>query len=230
MMANPYILIVEDEKKIALLLRDYLERAGYSVAAKERGDQVIPCVQSRVPDLILLDVMLPGMDGMEVCRQVRKFSRVPVIMITAGVDEIDRLIDLEIGADDYVCKPFSPSEVVARVKAVLRRAHPEQEEKKFKAGVIELDEDKRRVTVNGRELKLTPIEYGLLKTLMARPDRIFTREELISAVLRHQFEGYDRTIDSHIKNLRKKIAAQLPDQQVIIAVYGFGYKLGPPPQ
>jgi two-component system response regulator BaeR len=183
-----------------------------------------------VPDLILLDVMLPGMDGMEVCRQVRKFSRVPVIMITAGVDEIDRLIDLEIGADDYVCKPFSPSEVVARVKAVLRRAHPEQEEKKFKAGVIELDEDKRRVTVNGRELKLTPIEYGLLKTLMARPDRIFTREELISAVLRHQFEGYDRTIDSHIKNLRKKIAAQLPDQQVIIAVYGFGYKLGPPPQ
>ena len=230
MMANPHILIVEDEKKIALLLRDYLERAGYSVAAKERGDQVIPYVQTRMPDLILLDIMLPGMDGMEVCRQVRKFSRVPVIMITAGVDEIDRLIDLEIGADDYVCKPFSPSEVVARVKAVLRRAHPEQEEKKFKAGVIELDEDKRRVTVNGRELKLTPIEYGLLKTLMARPDRIFTREELISAVLRHQFEGYDRTIDSHIKNLRKKIAAQLPDQQVIIAVYGFGYKLGMPPQ
>jgi two-component system response regulator BaeR len=230
MMANPHILIVEDEKKIALLLRDYLERAGYSVAAKERGDQVIPYVQTRMPDLILLDLMLPGMDGMEVCRQVRKFSRVPVIMITAGVDEIDRLIDLEIGADDYVCKPFSPSEVVARVKAVLRRAHPEQEEKKFKAGVIELDEDKRRVTVNGRELKLTPIEYGLLKTLMARPDRIFTREELISAVLRHQFEGYDRTIDSHIKNLRKKIAAQLPDQQVIIAVYGFGYKLGMPPQ
>jgi len=230
MMANPHILIVEDEKKIALLLRDYLERAGYSVAAKERGDQVIPYVQTRMPDLILLDLMLPGMDGMEVCRQVRKFSRVPVIMITAGVDEIDRLIDLEIGADDYVCKPFSPSEVVARVKAVLRRARPEQEEKKFKAGVIELDEDKRRVTVNGRELKLTPIEYGLLKTLMARPDRIFTREELISAVLRHQFEGYDRTIDSHIKNLRKKIAAQLPDQQVIIAVYGFGYKLGMPPQ
>jgi two-component system response regulator BaeR len=230
MMANPHILIVEDEKKIALLLRDYLERAGYSVTAKERGDQVIPYVQTRMPDLILLDLMLPGMDGMEVCRQVRKISRVPVIMITAGVDEIDRLIDLEIGADDYVCKPFSPSEVVARVKAVLRRAHPEQEEKKFKAGVIELDEDKRRVTVNGRELKLTPIEYGLLKTLMARPDRIFTREELISAVLRHQFEGYDRTIDSHIKNLRKKIAAQLPDQQVIIAVYGFGYKLGMPPQ
>ena len=156
-MAKPHILIVEDEKKIALLLRDYLEKAGYAATVKEQGDQVVPYVKSRMPDLILLDIMLPGMDGMEACRQVRKFSRVPVIMITAGVDEIDRLIDLEIGADDYVCKPLSPGEVVARVKAVLRRAHPEQEEKKFKAGVIELDEDKRRVTVNGRELKLTPI-------------------------------------------------------------------------
>lgn len=219
------ILIVEDEKKIAELLRDYLEGAGYTVVLKERGDQVIPHVKGRVPDLILLDIMLPGMDGMEVCRQIRRFSNVPVIMITARVEEIDRLMGLEFGADDYICKPFSPREVVARVKAVLRRTHPVEEEKRLTLGSIVLDEGKRLVTIKEQKLRLTPIEFGLLKTLMAHPDRIFTRGELARSVSGYEFEGYERTIDSHIKNLRKKISDQLPDQQIIATVYGFGYKL-----
>jgi two-component system response regulator BaeR len=219
------VLIVEDEKKIAELLRDYLEGAGYTVVLKERGDQVIPHVKSRVPDLILLDIMLPGMDGMEVCRQIRRFSSVPVIMITARVEEIDRLMGLEFGADDYICKPFSPREVVARVKAVLRRTHPVEEEKRLTLGSIVLDEGRHLVTIKGQKLRLTPIEFGLLKTLMAHPDRIFTRSELAGSVSGYEFEGYERTIDSHVKNLRKKISDQLPDQQIITTVYGFGYKL-----
>jgi two-component system response regulator BaeR len=219
------ILIVEDEKKIAELLRDYLERAGYTVMLQERGDRVIPLFKNNMPDLILLDIMLPGMDGMEVCRQIRKFSNVPVIIITARVEEIDRLIGLEFGADDYICKPFSPREVVARVKTVLRRMHPVREEKVLTTGNIMLDEGKRLVTIKGQKIKLTPIEFGLLKMLMVHPDRIFTRNELAKSVSGYEFEGYERTIDSHIKNLRKKINDHLPDQQIISTAYGFGYKL-----
>jgi len=222
---NLHILIVEDEKKIAELLRDYLEKAGYTVSIQERGDRVIPLFKNNMPDLILLDIMLPGMDGIEVCRQIRKFSNVPVIMITARVEEIDRLIGLELGADDYICKPFSPREVVARVKAVLRRMHPVLEEKVLTLGNVILDEEKHLVTMNKHELKLTPIEFGLLKTFMTYPNRIFTRSELVKTVSGYEFEGYERTIDSHVKNLRKKISEHLPDQQVITTVYGFGYKL-----
>jgi two-component system, OmpR family, response regulator BaeR len=156
---NLHILIVEDEKKIAEILRDYLEKAGYTVSIQERGDRVIPLFKNNMPDLILLDIMLPGMDGIEICRQVRKFSNVPVIMITARVEEIDRLIGLELGADDYICKPFSPREVVARVKAVLRRMHLVLEEKVLISGNIIFDEEKHLVTINSQELKLTPIEF-----------------------------------------------------------------------
>ncbi len=222
---NLHILVIEDEKKIAELLRDYLEKAGYAVSIQERGDRVIPLFKNNMPDLILLDIMLPGMDGIEVCRQIRKFSNVPVIMITARVEEIDRLIGLELGADDYICKPFSPREVVARVKAVLRRMHPVLEEKVLTLGNVVLDEEKHLVTMNKQELKLTPIEFGLLKTFMTYPNRIFTRSELVKTVSGYEFEGYERTIDSHVKNLRKKISEHLPDQQVIATVYGFGYKL-----
>jgi len=229
MNTNHTILVVEDERKIAELLRDYLMKAGHDVFVQDRGDQVIPFVKSRMPDLILLDIMLPGMDGMEVCRQIRKFSSVPIIMITARVEEIDRLIGLELGADDYICKPFSPREVVARVKAVLRRIQPAQEERTVLIfGTIALDDEKRMVTIGGQEVKLTPIEYGLLKTLMIHPNRIFARNELIKTVSGYDFEGYDRTIDSHIKNLRKKISHYLPGQHVITTVYGFGYKLESP--
>lgn len=227
-MTNSHILIVEDEKKIAHLIRDYLEKAGYTVSTLERGDQVIPYVRQKSPDLILLDIMLPGTDGMEVCREIRKFSSVLIIMITARVEEIDRLLGLELGADDYICKPFSPREVVARVKAVLRRVHAEPAENTVVVGSIILDENKRQVTIGNVELKLTRSEFGLLKVMMDRPNRVFSRNELLNRVQGYDFEGYDRTIDTHIKNLRKKIAKMLPDQEIISTIYGIGYKFNFP--
>ncbi|HPI93646.1 MAG TPA: response regulator [Deltaproteobacteria bacterium] len=223
-MASEHILIVEDEEKIASLLRDYLEKAGYRASMLDRGDAVVGFVKQRSPDLILLDIMLPGMDGMEVCREVRKTSRVPVIMITARVEEIDRLLGLELGADDYVCKPFSPREVVARVRAVLRRVHAEPEVRRIVAGDIELDDETRRVLVRGEEIRLTPSEFRLLKVLISHPNRVFSRNDLVNQVQGYEFEGYDRTIDSHIKNLRRKIAAVLGDGDIISSVYGEGYR------
>lgn len=228
-MTDQHILIVEDESKISKLLRDYLEEAGYRVSSLDRGDQVIPSVKKSPPDLILLDIMLPGMDGMAVCREIRKFSNIYIIMVTARVEEIDRLIGLELGADDYICKPFSPREVVARVKAVLRRFQPpEQDEKTLALGDIVLEEDHHQVTIGGDELILTPCEFGLLKTMLSHPNRVFSREQLINRIQGYDFEGYDRTIDSHIKNLRKKIKTLLPDQELISSVYGVGYKLNFP--
>lgn len=227
-MSDQSILIVEDEGKIVSLLRDYLEQANYRVVALERGDQVISHVKQNPPDLILLDVMLPGMDGMEICRELRKFSAIPVIMITARVDEIDRLIGLELGADDYICKPFSPREVVARVRAVLRRTHPVPDEPLLRAGPITLDEATHQATVEGDALDLTPSEFGLLRILMAHPNRVFSRNELLNKVQGYDFSGYDRTIDTHIKNLRKKIASKLADVEVITTVYGIGYKFSLP--
>jgi len=222
------ILVVEDEVKIAGVLRDYLTKVGYRVACLGRGDQVIPYVRQKQPSLILLDLMLPGMDGMEICREVRKFSDVPIVMITARVEEIDRLLGLELGADDYICKPFSPREVVARVKAVLRRVYAPPTDKTLVAGEISLIPETHQVLVGGHEIKLTPCEYNLLKTLLNHPNRIFSRNELTNTVQGYDFEGYERTIDSHIKNLRKKIAGYLPDQEVISTVYGVGYKLNTP--
>lgn len=222
-MAN-HILIVEDEEKIVALLRDYLEKATYKVSSLQRGDQVIPYLKKNPPDLVLLDVMLPGMDGMDVCREIRKSSAVPIIMITARVEEIDRLIGLELGADDYICKPFSPREVVARVKAVLRRMQLEPEGDWLRNGPIVLNKSTRQVTVAEHPLDLTPSEFNLLKVLMTHPNRVFTRNELLNEVQGYDFEGYDRTIDTHIKNLRKKISEPLPAQEIIATVYGVGYK------
>jgi two-component system response regulator BaeR len=223
-MAHESILIVEDERKLADLLRDYLSEAGYTVSWLDRGDRVVSRVKQDPPALILLDIMLPGMDGTEVCRDIRKFSQIPVLMITARVEEVDRIIGLELGADDYICKPFSPREVVARVKAVLRRAYSEPKTTRLVVGPISLDETTRRVSVNDEALNLTPSEFGLLKILMAHPGRVFSRSELLEKVQGYQFEGYDRTIDTHIKNIRKKIAEKLPARDVIHTVYGIGYK------
>ncbi len=220
-----HILIVEDEQKIAALLKEYLEQAGFRATVISRGDQAVAQVRKSSPALMLLDIMLPGMDGMAVCREVRKFSTMPIIMVTAKVEEIDRLIGLELGADDYICKPFSPREVVARVKAVLRRMAPEAAEKNMAMGPIELDEKTHLATVNGRALDLTPSEFSLLQVLLAQPGRVFSRDELLARVQGYDCDGYDRTIDSHVKNLRKKIAAFLPGQKVITTVYGVGYKL-----
>lgn len=227
-MTTESILIVEDESKMALVLKDYLEASGYTATCMERGDTVIPFVKANPPSLILLDIMLPGLDGLSVCRELRAFSTVPVIMITARVEEIDRIMGLELGADDYVCKPFSPREVVARVKAVLRRTRPAPADERTVAGPLVLDAGTRAVTIEGRALSLTPSEFALLQVLMARPGRVFSRSDLIARVQGYDFEGYDRTIDSHIKNLRRKIAAHLPDETIIRTVYGVGYAFHPP--
>jgi two-component system response regulator BaeR len=227
-MSEQKVLIIEDERKIAEILKDYLEKANYTVTSLDRGDVVVQQLKRSMPDLILLDIMLPGMDGMEVCREVRKFSNVPIIMLTARVEEIDRLIGLELGADDYICKPFSPREVAARVKAVLRRFHQKPFESQKAHGPITLIEDSHRAFIHDKEMDLTPSEFGLLKLFMAQPDRVFSRNELISSVQGYDFEGYDRTIDTHIKNLRKKIAHRLPGQNIIRTVYGIGYKFIPP--
>jgi two-component system response regulator BaeR len=228
-MAGLDILVVEDEIKIAGILQDYLVRAGYRVACLDRGDLVVPYARQKPPCLILLDLMLPSMDGLEVCREVRKFSAVPIIMITARVEEIDRLLGLELGADDYICKPFSPREVVARVKAVLRRVYAPPADKTLVVGEVSLIPETHQVLVEGHELKLTPCEYNLLKTLLSHPNRIFSRHELVNIVQGYDFEGYERTIDSHIKNLRKKIASCLPGNEVISTIYGVGYKLNASP-
>ena len=227
-MTNHSILVVEDEVKICQVLCEYLRRAGYAASWLTRGDEVLPNVRKNPPALILLDIMLPGMDGMEVCRELRKTSNVPIIMITARVDEIDRLVGLELGADDYVCKPFSPREVVARVKAVLRRSLSPPEGKHLVAGEIALDENRHQVLVGGREVKLTPCEFQLLKALVAHPNRVFSRGELLNVVQGYDFEGYERTIDTHIKNLRKKVATMVPDRELVSTVYGIGYKFNDP--
>jgi two-component system, OmpR family, response regulator BaeR len=221
----PHILIVEDEVKIRELLRDYFYAAGFRVSCLECGDEVVPFVRKDQPDAILLDIGLPGKDGIEVCREIRGFSEVPILMLTARVEEVDRILGLELGADDYICKPFSPREVVARIKAVLRRVQRVQKKKLLRAGEIELDEEAYRVMICGQEIILTPIEFRLLKVMLSRPNRVFSRSELIHHVQGYDFEGYDRTVDTHIKNLRKKIAAMLPDREIIHSIYGVGYKL-----
>ncbi len=224
-MASGHILIVEDEEEIADLLRDYLQSEGYTTSWLENGDDVVPHIRKKPPTLILLDILLPGMDGIAVCTDIRKFSDIPIIMVTAKVEEIDRIIGLELGADDYVCKPFSPKEVVARVNAVLRRFLFQTSENVLQTGPIRLNEDTRQVTANDKELSLTPSEFAILRVMLAHPGRVFSRAQLIHQVQGYDFEGYERTIDFHIKNLRKKLAAHLPDQELICSVYGVGYKL-----
>lgn len=203
-MAGEHIPVVEDEEKIADILRDYLQRDGFKVTCLARGDRVVERVKSTAPALMLLDLMLPGMDGISICREVRKFSDMPIIMATAKVEEVDRLIGLEIGADDYICKPFSPREMVARVKAVLRRSRPGQIPRHLAAGPLVLDENTRQVTVVGKALSLTPSEFGLLAVLMASPDRVFSRSELLDKVLGYQFDGYDRTLTAISKICARK--------------------------
>jgi len=219
---NPLVLIVEDEQKLADLLGDYLVQAGYAVAKIDNGLQAVPTIRDKQPALILLDLMLPGRDGMEICKEVRSFSSVPVIMLTARVEEIDRLLGLELGADDYICKPFSPREVVARVKAVLRRAAPHDA---LPAHGLELDPERFRASVGGNLLDLTAVEFRLLEHLASHPGRIYSRSQLMDHIYPDQRVVSDRTIDSHIKKLRKKIADSAPGTELVRSVYGVGYKL-----
>jgi two-component system response regulator BaeR len=223
-MTSRHILVVEDEEKIADLLCDYLEEAGFRTSVQSDGDGVIAQIKKGLFDLILLDIMLPGKNGMELCREIRQFSNIPIIMITARVEEIDRLLGLELGADDYICKPFSPREVVARVKAIFRRVHAKPLKNSLVIGSISLNKNAHQVLIDKQELNLTPNEFGLLNVMMSQPNRVFPRNELINRIQGYDFEGYDRTIDTHIKNLRKKIAQRLPGQEIISTVYGVGYK------
>jgi len=218
-----HILIVEDEPKIAALLADYLhQQGGFSTSHLSRGDEVLEWVQSHSPDLLLLDLMLPGMDGIEVCKQVRAQSAVPIIMITARVEEIDRLLGLELGADDYICKPFSPREVVARVKAVLRRSVPI-------AGAgrddgLKMDDAMHSAELDGKKLRLTPVEFSLLKTLTSQSGRVFSRDQLMNEMYPDYRIVSDRAVDTHIKNLRKKLTDAGAGKDLVESVYGLGYR------
>jgi len=223
-MSETLILIVEDEPKLAALQRDYLQQAGFKTHLLGDGLEVIPWLRLHTPDLILLDLMLPGRDGLELCKEIRSFSPVPIIMVTARVEEIDRLLGLELGADDYICKPFSPREVVARVKAVLRRTGGSAAEP---ASGLQLDAEGYRALLDGRDLELTAVEFNLFAYLVARPGRIYSRSQLMDAIYPDRRVVTDRTIDSHIKKLRKKIAAVSPDNELIRSVYGVGYKYEP---
>lgn len=215
------ILVVEDEKKLATLLIDYLLQAGFSASHLANGLEVVPQVREEGPDLILLDLMLPGQDGLEICKEIRTFSNVPIIMITARVEEIDRLLGLELGADDYICKPFSPREVVARVKAVLRRS---DNGATIQAEGLLLDESRYQATLHGNDLDLTTVEFKLLAYLAANPGRIYSRSQLMERIYLDDRIVNERTIDSHIKKLRHKISEAVPEEELIRSVYGVGYK------
>jgi two-component system response regulator BaeR len=220
-MSSNLILIVEDEPKLAQLLSDYLEQSGFETHCIADGLEVIPWVKNNSPALILLDLMLPGKNGMDICKEMRLFSNLPVIMVTARIEEIDRLLGLELGADDYICKPFSPREVVARVKTVLRRA---QTQPPASNQGLELDESRYLAVIDGKNLELTAVEFHLLNILASVPGRIYSRNQLIEKVYHDHRVVSDRTIDSHIKKLRKKIADTSPDKELIHSVYGVGYK------
>ena len=218
------ILVVEDEPKIAQLLVDYLIQASYSTHHIGNGEEVVPWVRCHGPQLILLDVMLPGKDGMSICREIRGFSDVPIILVTARVEEIDRLLGLNLGADDYICKPFSPREVIARVQAILRRVAFQHAPGGGYLGIV-VDPEQHRAHVNGHLLDLTPVELRLLGVLLKHPGRVFSRNQLMNHVYEDSRAISDRTVDSHIKNLRRKVREFQPREEVIRTVYGVGYKL-----
>jgi two-component system alkaline phosphatase synthesis response regulator PhoP len=219
------ILVVDDEARIVKLVRDYLERAGFQVLAAHDGQTALQIARRDRPDLVVLDLMLPGLDGLDVCRRLRQESGVPIIMLTARVEEADRVVGLELGADDYVTKPFSPRELVARVRATLRRASGEVGPATvLRAGDVELDMASMSATVAGQPVDLTPTEFQLLAALARQPGRIFSREQLLEAVHGVAFDGYDRSVDSHVKNLRRKIEPDPRQPRYIQTVYGLGYR------
>jgi two-component system response regulator BaeR len=218
---QPAILIAEDEPKLAALLADYLGAAGYRTQVVGDGLMVLPELRAAHYDLVLLDIMLPGRDGRDICRELRSFSDTPVIMVTAKVEEIDRLLGLELGADDYICKPFSPREVVARAKAILRRVN--RPSASPAAGLV-FDDERLEVTHKGRALDLTPVEFRLLKTLSALPGRAYSRQQLLHCLYQDHRVVTDRTVDSHVKNLRKKLEQADAGEHAIESIYGVGYR------
>jgi two-component system response regulator BaeR len=226
---TPSLLIVEDEPKIARLMADYLTSHNFDTTIISHGDDVMPWLSQHVPALVLLDVMLPGKDGLTLCREIRQqWPALPIIMVTAKVEEVDRLLGLELGADDYICKPFSPREVVARVKAVLRRSQAAVEPTEAGGQApVTLDEEGWQALAHGQDLGLTAVEFQLLRVIMQSPGRIFSREQLMDHMYRDNRIVSERTVDSHIKKLRKKIHEALPKLEIIRSVYGVGYKYQP---
>ena len=221
----PKILIIEDEIELVRVLRSYLEQANFTVLSAVQGDTGLTLWAHKHPDLVILDLNLPGMDGLDVAREIRRKSDTPIIMVTARVEETDRLIGLELGADDYITKPFSPREVVARVRAVLRRADlPRAKNNVLRSGSLEIDLDAHTVSREEETIDLTPTEFKLLETLAARPGRVFSRLQLLEASQGDAYEGYERTIDAHIKNLRSKIEPDTKNPYYIETVFGIGYR------
>jgi two-component system, OmpR family, alkaline phosphatase synthesis response regulator PhoP len=222
-----HILVVDDEPRIAEIARDYLERAGYRVTTAGNGTDALALARTRLPDLIVLDLGLPHMDGLDVTRTLRKQSNVPIIMLTARVDESDKLVGLELGADDYVTKPFSPKELVARVRAVFRRidAAPERGDI-IRSGDVTLDKRRMQAKVGDRPIDLTTTEFELLATLARQPGRVFTRAQLLDAIRGEAVESFDRAIDAHIKNVRRKLEPDPRHPRYVLTVHGVGYKFG----
>jgi two-component system, OmpR family, alkaline phosphatase synthesis response regulator PhoP len=220
------ILVVDDERKIVTVLKGYLEQAGFLVVTAGDGQMALTTFRHARPDLVILDLMLPRIDGLDVCRILRRESAVPIIVLTARAEEADRLIGLELGADDYVVKPFSPREVVLRVRAILRRVEGEVAASELlQAGDIALDLAAHRATVAGRAVELTPMEFELLAVLARSPGRTFARAQLLQQIQESPLEGFERTIDVHVRNLRAKIESDSKNPRYILTVYGVGYKL-----
>jgi DNA-binding response OmpR family regulator len=223
------ILVVDDERKIVTVLKGYLEQAGFRVLTAGDGQMALITFRHEKPDLVILDLMLPGIDGLDVCRVLRRESSVPIIMLTARAEEADRLIGLELGADDYVVKPFSPREVVARVRAVLRRVEGEvAAPERLQAGDILLDLAAHQAAVTGRPVELTPMEFELLAVLARSPGRTFTRTQLLQQIQASPLEGFERTVDVHVRNIRAKIEPDPRNPRYILTIYGVGYKLAEP--
>ena len=216
------VLIIEDEKKLANILIEYLQKDGFQTKHIAIGSEVIPWVKGHNPDLILLDLMLPEMNGKQICQEIRTFSSLPIIMVTAMVEEIDRLIGLELGADDYICKPFSPKEVTARVKAVLRRSDPDYIKNSQSRG-FEVNQDQYSITLAGQKLDLTPVEFRLLSMFIEYPNRVYNRDQILNNVFDDGRIVLDRTVDTHIKNLRQKLQAVNAKSDYIRSIYGIGY-------
>lgn len=219
------ILVVDDEVKIVRVVRAYLEREGYKVVEAHDGVEALEAARREKPDLVVLDLMLPRLSGWDVCRTLRHESALPVLMLTARDEDTDKIVGLELGADDYVTKPFNPKELVARVRAILRRAGGQQAPgKQIASGDLRIDLERHEVRVGDREVHLTPTEFDLLKTMAEHPGRVFSRAQLLDQAVGESFEGFDRSVDSHIKNLRQKIEADPRKPRYVLTVFGVGYK------
>jgi two-component system, OmpR family, response regulator BaeR len=224
--AIPHVLVVEDDLKIAQLLLDYLRNDGLKASTMTDGLLALDQIKAEEPHLVILDLMLPGLDGLGVCRAVRQFSEVPILMLTARVDEVDRLLGLNTGADDYVCKPFSPREVVARVRALLRRSSGQVRSATTPIWLV--DDSGMRITWRGQALQLTLLEFRMMRLLLSRPGRVFSRAQLLDAAHLDLRDVSDRAIDSHVKNMRRKLAVVEAGRDIIVSVYGVGYRLDVP--